>query len=184
MHGDHVLRRRRAGAGVLDGAGVEGPEPGGAGRFFDAGFPVDTGAWQLIMQFKQQGEGSPPLAVQVGKGQLRLANNGGHQKDVCPVGAGAFSFRLRITFGGTIDAWCGDRQTLRDYRTPEPNVQGSAYLKTGVYRDPSIGEAGTLFLDDLRIGDTEASVSGLAGGAAGPGRTAGYRSSPPSGRAR
>ena len=133
--------------------------------FFAPGFPVDTDAWQLIMQFKQPGEGSPPLAVEVGKGQLRLANNGGNQKDFCPVGVGAFSFRLRITFGGTIDAWCGDRQTLRDYRTPEPNVNGSAYLKTGIYRDSSIGRPGTLFLDDLLIGDTEASVSGLAGGA-------------------
>ena len=136
----------------------------GYAGYFAPGFPVDTDSWQLIMQFKQPGEGSPPLAVEVGGGQLRLANHGGNQKNFCAVTGGSFSFRLRITFGGTVDAWCGDRQTLRDYRTPASNVDGSAYLKTGIYRDQSITQAGTLFLDDLLIGDTVESVSGLAGG--------------------
>ncbi|MEJ2870904.1 cutinase family protein [Actinomycetospora sp. OC33-EN08] len=135
----------------------------GYSGFFDQGFPTDTGTWQLIMQFKQPGTGSPPLAVEVGNGQLRLANNGGSQRDFCPVGPGAFSFQLGITFGGGIDAYCNGRQTLSDYRTPESNVKGSAYLKTGIYRDESIGQDSTLFLNDLKIGDDLASVSGLAG---------------------
>jgi hypothetical protein len=140
----------------------------GYSGFFDRGFPTNTDTWQLIMQFKQGGTGSPPLAVEVGKGQLRLANNGRNQKDFCPVTDGAFSFQLGITFGGAIDAWCNGRQTLTGYRTPESNVQGSAYLKTGIYRDPSITQDSTLFLDDLKIGKTLESVSGLAGAGNGP----------------
>lgn len=144
----------------------------GYSGFFDQGFPTDTGTWQLIMQFKQPGTGSPPLAVEVGNGQLRLANNGGNQKDFCPVGPGAFSFQLGITFGGAIDAYCNGKQTLSGYRTPESNVKGSAYLKTGIYRDESIGQDSTLFLNDLKIGDDLASVSGLAGATGGSGDTA------------
>ena len=143
----------------------------GYSGFFDQGFPTDTDTWQLIMQFKQPGTGSPPLAVEVGKGQLRLANNGRNQKDFCPVTAGAFSFQMSITFGGAIDAWCNGKQTLSGYRTPEPNLaRGSAYLKTGIYRDPAITQDSTLFLNDLKIGRTLESVSGLAG--AGTGSTA------------
>ena len=154
---------------------------------FAEGFPVDTGDWQLIVQFKQPGTGSPPLAVEVGNSQLRLANNGTGQKDFCPVRAGApFSFRLKITFGGAIDAWCGGRQTLSGYRTPSPNVAGSAYLKTGIYRNPGISGDSTLFLDDLKIGKSLASVSGLAGAddpAAGPTTSTAPTGSAPTGSA-
>jgi hypothetical protein len=142
----------------------------GYSGFFDQGFPTNTDTWQLIMQFKQPGTGSPPLAVEVGKGQLRLANDGGGQKDFCPVTQGAFSFQLGVTFGGAIDAWCNGKQTLTGYTTPKSNVQGSAYLKTGIYRDESITQDSTLFLNDLKVGKTLESVSGLAG--AGSGATA------------
>ena len=151
----------------------------GYSGYFAEGFPVDTGDWQLIMQFKQPGTGSPPLAVEVGHGQLRLANNGTGQKDFCPVRAGeAFSFRLGITFGGGIDAWCGEEQTLHGYRTPSSNVSGSAYLKTGIYRNPGIGGDSTLFLNDLKIGRTLESVSGLAGAGAGGGPVSAEPASP------
>jgi hypothetical protein len=135
----------------------------GYSGFFDQGFPTNTDTWQLIMQFKQPGTGSPPLAVEVGKGQLRLANDGGSEKDFCPVTQGAFSFQLGVTFGGAIDAWCNGKQTLTGYTTPKPNVQGSAYLKTGIYRDESIKQDSTLFVNDLKVGKTLDSVSGLAG---------------------
>ena len=145
----------------------------GYSGFFDQGFPTNTDTWQLIMQFKQPGTGSPPLAVEVGKGQLRLANDGGSEKDFCPVTQGAFSFQLGVTFGGAIDAWCNGKQTLTGYTTPKSNVQGSAYLKTGIYRDESIKQDSTLFMNDLKVGKTLDSVSGLAGaGGAGGGSTA------------
>ncbi len=143
----------------------------GYSGFFDQGFPTNTDTWQLIMQFKQPGTGSPPLAVEVGKGQLRLANDGGGQKDFCPVTQGAFSFQLGVTFGGAIDAWCNGKQTLTGYTTPKPNVQGSAYLKTGIYRDESIRQDSTLFLNDLKVGTTLESVSGLAGAESGSAAT-------------
>ncbi|NMO88648.1 cutinase family protein [Actinomycetospora sp. TBRC 11914] len=136
----------------------------GYSGFFAKGFPTTTDTWQVIMQFKQPGTGSPPLAVEVGKGQLRLANNGRNEKDFCPVTDGqAFSFRLGITFGGAVDAWCNGQQTLSGFRTPESNVQGSAYLKTGIYRDEAITQDSTLFVNDLKVGKTLESVSDLAG---------------------
>jgi hypothetical protein len=141
----------------------------GYSGFFDQGFPTNTDTWQLIMQFKQPGTGSPPLAVEVGKGQLRLANDGGNEKDFCPVTSGAFSFQLGVTFGGAVDAWCNGKQTLTGYTTPKSNVQGSAYLKTGIYRDESIKQDSTLFLNDLKVGKTLESVSGLAGVGSGSG---------------
>jgi hypothetical protein len=145
----------------------------GYSGFFDKGFPTNTDTWQVIMQFKQPGTGSPPLSVEVGKGQLRLANNGRNQKDFCPVtDGGAFSFQLGVTFGGAVDAWCNGQQTLSAFRTPEPNVQGSAYLKTGIYRDESIKQDSTLFVNDLKVGKTLDSVSVLAGAANGSGTTA------------
>jgi polysaccharide lyase-like protein/cutinase len=139
----------------------------GYSGFFDQGFPTNTDTWQLIMQFKQPGTGSPPLAVEVGKGQLRLANDGGGEKDFCPVTQGAFSFQLGVTFGGAVDAWCNGKQTLTGYTTPKSNVQGRAYLKTGIYRDESIKQDSTLFLNDLKVGKTLESVSGLAGAGSG-----------------
>ena len=151
----------------------------GYSGFFGQGFPTNTDTWQLIMQFKQPGTGSPPLAVEVGKGQLRLANDGGSQKDFCPVTQGAFSFQLGVTFGGGIDAWCNGKQTLTGYRTPKSNVQGSAYLKTGIYRDESIKQDSTLFLNDLKVGKTLESVSGLAGAGNGTDAAATATTNPP-----
>ena len=34
-------------------------------------------------------------------------------------------------------------------------MKGSAYLKTGIYRDPSEGKDSTLFLNDLKICNSE-----------------------------
>ena len=151
----------------------------GYSGFFGQGFPTNTDTWQLIMQFKQPGTGSPPLAVEVGKGQLRLANDGGSQKDFCPVTQGAFSFQLGVTFGGGIDAWCNGKQTLTGYRTPKSNVQGSAYLKTGIYRDESIKQDSTLFMNDLKVGKSLESVSGLAGAGNGTDAAATATTNPP-----
>ncbi len=151
----------------------------GYSGFFGQGFPTNTDTWQLIMQFKQPGTGSPPLAVEVGKGQLRLANDGGSQKDFCPVTQGAFSFQLGVTFGGGVDAWCNGKQTLTGYRTPKSNVQGSAYLKTGIYRDESIKQDSTLFLNDLKVGKSLESVSGLAGAGNGTDAAATATTNPP-----
>ncbi len=42
-------------------------------------------------------------------------------------------------------------------------IDASDYVKTGIYRDPSERQPSTLYLNDMKIGTSIASVSQLAG---------------------
>ena len=59
----------------------------------------------------------------------------------------------------------GGQQVLQDFRPPRGTMIDSFdYLKTGIYRDTGgPAEPATIFLNDLKIGETLESVSGLAG---------------------
>ena len=59
----------------------------------------------------------------------------------------------------------GGRQVLQDFRPPRGTMIDSFdYLKTGIYRHTGgPAEPATIFLNDLKIGETLESVSGLAG---------------------
>ncbi|WP_367124395.1 heparin lyase I family protein [Streptomyces phytohabitans] len=126
------------------------------------GFPVDTDAWQVVMQFKNEGEGSPPCEIKIGNGVYALdGDSGGWHVDIGPAETGRpIDITVRITFSAdpataVIDAWYGEEQTVTAYH---PEGAGTlydgltSYLKTGLYRDPSIGEAGTRLLSSLVIG--------------------------------
>ena len=130
--------------------------------FLEDGFPVDTDAWQIVMQFKNDGEGSPPCEIKVGNGQYTLdGNEGAWHHDIGPAVTGEpIDIAVRIVFSAdpevaTMDAWHNGTQTLEGAK---PEGAGTlyeglgSYLKTGLYRDTSIGEAGTRFLDNLAIG--------------------------------
>lgn len=126
------------------------------------GFPVDTDDWQVVLQFKNDGDGSPPCEIKVGHGQYYLDGNGGSwQQDIGPAVTGPpVDIAVRILFSsdpGTavMDAWYNGEQTVSgahpvDAGTLYPGL--SSYLKTGIYRDPAIGEAGTRYLTRLMIG--------------------------------
>ncbi|AJE80471.1 hypothetical protein SLNWT_0095 [Streptomyces albus] len=130
--------------------------------YLEDGFPVDTDAWQVVMQFKNDGEGSPPCEIKVGNGVYALdGNSGGWHVDIGPAETGKpIDITVQITFSAdpgkaVIDAWYAGEQTITGYH---PDGAGtlyeglSSYLKTGIYRDTSIGEAGTRFLTELVIG--------------------------------
>ncbi len=135
------------------------------------GVPVDTRTWQLILQWHQLAStGSPPLALEVGRGQLRLANEGSHQQSLGPVGTNAtVDVVLRIRFSrdpdtGLVEAWRDGRQVLADYHPPEGTLpDGANYVKMGIYRDPAIRQASSTAVTRLAIGPTPASIGAPIG---------------------
>ncbi|MDL5154694.1 heparin lyase I family protein [Actinomycetospora termitidis] len=132
------------------------------------GFPVDTGDWQVITQWKNEGTGSPPLSVKVGQGQFQL--DGGFDRGApfeIPMGAAtpgrAQQVVVHVRFaegGGSVDTWVDGKQTIRGFRPPAGTLYPgtTSYLKTGIYRSTAIGQAGTLFFDDWRIGTSYAAA--------------------------
>ena len=142
----------------------------GYSAFLPADFPVDARSWQVIWQLHDGGTNtSPPVALEVVDGKLWLSNVGDRVRDLGPVSAGQnLDVQLDITFaqgGGSVSVYRGGQQVLQDFRPPRGTmIDGSDFLKTGVYRDPNNGGGGaTLFLNDLKIGESLESVSALAG---------------------
>jgi hypothetical protein len=129
-------------------------------------FPTEADTWQLIMQWHQFGDsGSPPVAVEIRDNRLMLAAEGGDLQDLGPVSAGDhLDLTLRIAFSrdadqGSVDVWRDGNPVLQGYRPPSGTlIDQGTYMKVGIYRDSSIRETGRLWLDDLRIGPTLASV--------------------------
>lgn len=130
--------------------------------FLEEGFPVDTDDWQVVLQFKNDGDGSPPCEIKIGNGQYALdGNSGAWSHDIGPAVTGQrIDIAVRIVFSSdpavaSLDAWHNGTQTLTGAK---PEGAGtlysglSSYLKTGIYRNSDIGEAGTRYLDSLTIG--------------------------------
>lgn len=130
--------------------------------FLEDGFPIDTDSWQVILQFKNDGEGSPPCEIKIGNGKYSLdGNSGGWSHDIGPATTGEpIDIAVQIVFSAdpnvaTIDAWHNGTQTVT---AAKPQGAGtlyegtSSYIKTGIYRDSAIEGAGTRFLDTLTIG--------------------------------
>ncbi|GAA4741336.1 cutinase family protein [Actinomycetospora chibensis] len=148
----------------------------GYSAFLPADFPVDTSDWQVIWQLHDGGTNtSPPVALEIVDGNLWLANVGDRVRDLGPVQAGRnLDVQLDIEFeegGGSVSVYRGGRQVLQDFRPPRGTMIDSFdYLKTGIYRHTGgPAEPATIFLNDLKIGETLESVSGLAGAEAGGG---------------
>ena len=142
----------------------------GYSAFLPADFPVDTQDWQVIWQLHDGGSNtSPPVALEVVDGRLWLANVGDRVRDLGPVQAGRnLAVQMDIRFeigGGSVSVHRDGQQVLQDFRPPRGTMIDSFdYLKTGIYRHTDgPAEPATLFLNDLKIGDTLESVSDLAG---------------------
>jgi len=130
--------------------------------FLEDGFPVDTDDWQVVMQFKNDADGSPPCEIKIGNGQYTLdGNSGAWHYDIGPAVTGEpHEIAVRVTFSedpakAVMDAWYDGEQTVE---AAHPEGAGtlypgqSSYLKTGIYRSPSISEAGTRHMTGLEIG--------------------------------
>ncbi len=151
----------------------------GYSAFLPEDFPVDTSDWQVIWQLHDGGTNtSPPVALEVVDGRLWLANVGDRVRDLGPVQAGRnLDVQLDIRFeigGGEVSVYRGGRQVLQGFRPPRGTMIDSFdYLKTGIYRHTEgPAEPATIFLNDLKIGETLASVSDLAGAEQGAGAAA------------
>lgn len=147
------------------------------------GFPVDE-QWQVIAQWKNEGEGSPPLSINVEDGRYLLAGGAGHPDDdveafEVPLGAAVsgqwVDWTVHVTFEtepatGTVEIWQDDTLVLPSFvpdsgtMYPSDDEDGPrSYVKLGYYRNSEIEPAGEVYFDDWRIGTTRAAVSGPAG---------------------
>jgi hypothetical protein len=137
------------------------------------GFPVDA-AWQVVTQWKNQGEGSPPLELAVGGGDYRLSGGFGHpqgprrfSRSLGPAVAGRWDdWVVHVRFSadpavGFVEVWRGGRLVLPAFAPPGGTMYPGAasYLKIGYYRNPEIDVAGTLVMDALRVGTTASAVA-------------------------
>jgi hypothetical protein len=133
-------------------------------------FPVDTEAWQVVLQWHHTGDsGSPPIALEIKQGRLLLAAEGENLQDLGPVRSGdRLDVTMRVAFSqdperSAVDVWRDGRPVLEGYRPPAGTMlDGANYLKVGLYRATAIDEGGRLWVDDLRVGRTMASVGATA----------------------
>ncbi len=129
-------------------------------------FPVGTSDWQVITQFKNDGTGSPPLELKVQDGKFLVdGDSGGFSQVVGDARPGQWTHLvLKVKFSssnGTVSAWQDGVQKIADFAPPSGTMYAgkSSYVKTGIYRDPSIGQAGKLSFGSWAIGTTLGSVS-------------------------
>ena len=129
-------------------------------------FPVNTSDWQVITQFKNDGTGSPPLELKVQNGKFVLdGDSGGFSQVVGDAKPGAWTHLvLKVKFSasdGTVSAWQDGVQKIADYAPPSGTMYSGkdSYVKTGIYRDTSIGQAGKLAFGSWAIGTSLGSVS-------------------------
>lgn len=137
-------------------------------------FPTDTEAWQVVLQWHHTGDsGSPPLALEIKQGRLLLATEGENLQDLGPVrGGDRLDVTMRVAFSqdpqrSAVDVWRDGRPVLEGHRPPAGTMlDGANYLKVGLYRATAIDEGGRLWVDDLRVGRTMASVGPTTTGSA------------------
>jgi hypothetical protein len=129
-------------------------------------FPVNTSDWQVITQFKNDGTGSPPLELKVQDGKFLLdGDSGGFSQVVGDAKPGQWTHLvLKVKFSssnGTVSAWQDGVQKLADFAPPSGTMYAGkdSYVKTGIYRDTAIGQAGKLAFGSWAIGTSLGSVS-------------------------
>lgn len=138
----------------------------------DGGYPTDE-AWQVVAQWKNDGNGSPPLSLVAEDGEYKLHGGFGH-----PAGDRSFTESLggsgvdtwdrwvfHVEFNsdpsaGSIDAWRNGEQVLAGFQPPGGTLYPGldSYLKVGYYRNSDISAPGSVFYDDYRVGTSMAAV--------------------------
>lgn len=137
-------------------------------------FPVGTSDWQVVAQWKNSGDGSPPLSIQVHDGTFVLEGGeeiGKHwQREIGEAKPGARTdLVMRVHFSsdpdeGTVDVVMNGREVVSGYRPRGGTLypDESSYLKTGLYRSSDIGDDGTVYYDDVVIASDRDAASTLA----------------------
>ena len=141
------------------------------------GFPTDLG-WQVITQFKQNFDGSPPLSLNVEDRQYEIEGGYGHpdgpnefNQPIGPAVTGVWvDWVLHVRFSadpgiGYVEVWQNGELVLPRFAPgsgtlyPGSGDRAGSYVKTGPYRDPTIPVPATMYLDDWRIGTSYAAVA-------------------------
>lgn len=146
------------------------------------GFPVQE-SWQVITQWKNNFDGSPPVQFTVENGQYQLSGGADDPreeepfvKSLAPATTGEWvDWVVHIVFStdptkGYVEVWKDGDLVLPHYNPPTGTLyptpddsKPASYLKVGYYREPDIAEPGTVYFDDWKVGDSRAVVSGSRG---------------------
>ena len=133
-------------------------------------FPTDTGNWQVVLQWHHTSpNGSPPLALQVTRGQLYMVSEGDDMQAIGPVSPGErIDLTMRVTFAqdpseGSVTVWRDGRPTGVTDWSPRDGTMSTraAYLKMGMYRAQAIREGGSMIVTDLKIGPDARAIGGI-----------------------
>lgn len=133
-------------------------------------FPTDTGSWQLILQWHHTSpNGSPPMALQVTRGQLYMVSNGDDMQAIGPVSPGQrIDLTMNIVWSmdsdeGRVTVWRDGQPTGVTNWQPSDGTMSTreAYLKMGMYRDPGIRAGGSIIVTDLKIGRDAQGIGGI-----------------------
>lgn len=140
--------------------------------------PLNTTNWQVLGQWKNDGVGSPPLALDLDNGRYKIGGGWGwpgtdspttpkmSKMDLGPATANQWEtwlFHIRFSSDpseGTVDVWRNGTQLVSAWKpiggTLYPNL--SSYWKLGYYRSTAIGQTSTVLLDNVRAGTTRTAV--------------------------
>lgn len=151
----------------------------GFAQYLPEDFPVDAEDWQVVAQWKNEQEGSPPVEISIEKNQFELSGgegvDQGYRIPIGPARRGAQSnIVVRVLFSsdpskGSIDVWQNGAHTVRAFRPSGGTLyqDQESYLKVGLYRARAVEKGATLYLNDLRIADNYTAAANLAGSRSG-----------------
>lgn len=131
----------------------------------DPSYPIHPSGWQVLSQW-HPGSGSPLIRLNVEGERLRLRatprNGDGSNAPSLTIWEGPLErgkwhrFQMRVHWSsnpdtGSIELWHNGEVVAgrTNLRTLLPN--GNAYIKQGLYRDPSIDEVGVVFHDGMTV---------------------------------
>jgi hypothetical protein len=146
----------------------------GLALYLPSDFPTTTSDWQVVAQWKNSGEGSPPLSIQVHGGRFVLEGGDGigkhWERDLGAATPGARTdLVLHVHFSsdpdsGTVDVLQDGNQVVSGYRPRSGTLYPGdrSYLKTGLYRSSDIDQGGTVYYDDVVIASDRNAASALA----------------------
>ncbi|HEY2221091.1 heparin lyase I family protein [Actinomycetospora sp.] len=142
-------------------------------------FPVNADGWQVVAQWKNDGDGSPPIEVKIDHGQFVLDGGAGGEDPgdnyfTQPIGPAVVGQQtdlvLHVHFStdpkkAQVDVWMNGQKRVDAYRPPGGTryQDEDSYLKTGIYRDTAINQSATLYLIDARVARSYDSASALVG---------------------
>ena len=158
--GDSVNGSARAELAYMDDMASEGQERTYSwSTFLPSDYPI-VDKWQDIVQWKNEGTGTPPLQIGIRGDQIGLA--GGPQVNYrwpwkTTLERGKWlDFTVRIKWSsnaqvGWVEAWYEGQKVLERYpmATLYPGLEN--YFKLGLYRDSSISQTGVVFHDAVVI---------------------------------